>query len=60
MYLVHQTFILCGAMALLPLHWPVALEDPALIMGTFVASMVVWALARRVDALRPWLGMPLR
>ena len=59
-YLVHQTFILCGAMALLPLHWPVAVEGPALIVGTFVASMVVWALARRVDALRPWLGMPLR
>ena len=59
-YLVHQTFILRGAMALLTLHWSIAIEGPALVVGSFVASFAVWLLARRVNALRPGLGIPLR
>ena len=56
-YLLHQTFIIGLAVALLPLRWPAALEGPLLIGGTFVLSFAGYELVRRLSRLRPWFGL---
>lgn len=56
-YVLHQTLLICAAMALRPLAWRPLIEGPLLVALTFAGSLVLWALARRVRWLRPLLGM---
>ncbi len=56
-YVLHQTLIVCAAMALRPLGWRPLFEGPLLVMITFSLALGLWALARRTALLRPWLGM---
>jgi len=56
-YIVHQTLIVVFAMALAPLHWPVALEGPVLVVLTFGASFAAYLLVRRARMLRPLFGL---
>jgi surface polysaccharide O-acyltransferase-like enzyme len=56
-YIVHQTLIIVFAMALAPLHWPVRLEGPLLVLLTFAASFGVYLAVRRARWLRPLFGL---
>ena len=56
-YLLHQTLIILGAVALRPLGWAPAVEGPLLVAFTLATSLAVWALARRIAWLRPWFGI---
>ena len=56
-YILHQTVIILGSQALLPLRWSPAIEGPVLIMITFALSYGGYALVRRVPALHPWMGL---
>jgi hypothetical protein len=44
-------------MALAPLHWPVRLEGPLLVLLTFAASFGVYLAVRRVSWLRAAFGL---
>lgn len=57
-YLLHQTLLICAAMALRPLGWRPLIEGPLLVAITFAGSLGLWALARHSRWLRPLLGMP--
>ena len=56
-YVVHQTLIVCAAVALRPLGLRPLVEGPLLVALTFAASLGAWAAARRFGWLRPWLGL---
>lgn len=57
LYIVHQTLIITGAMALAPLALPVGLEALVLVAGTFAGGLAIWQLARRLPWLRPWMSL---
>lgn len=57
-YLLHQTLLICAAMAVRPLGWPPLVEGPLLVAITLAGSLGGWVLARRSRWLRPLLGMP--
>ena len=57
LYIVHQTLIIAGAVALAPLELPVGLEASLLVAGTFAGGLAAWQLARRLPWLRPWMGL---
>ncbi|MFO1217980.1 MAG: acyltransferase family protein [Burkholderiaceae bacterium] len=59
-YLVHQTLIIGLAVALAPLAWPMSLEGPLLVAGTFALSFGCYAIVRHVAPLRPWFGLARR
>ena len=59
-YILHQTILLLAAWALLPLAWPPLLEGLLLVAITLLLSWVGYEAIRRVDALRPWFGLPPR
>lgn len=57
-YVLHQTLTIAWAVALRPLHWPPALEGPALVGLTLASALALaWPL-QRWPALAPWLGAP--
>lgn len=56
-YILHQTVIIVGSQALLPLHLAPPIEGPILIVMTFALSYAGYALVRRIPALRPWFGL---
>jgi glucans biosynthesis protein C len=61
LYLVHQTIIVGGAVALRPLALSAGIEALLLLVLSFGGGLVAWQLTRRVAALRPWMGMsPVR
>ncbi len=57
LYILHQTIIVLGAVALRPLQLPPAIEAMLLIVLTFGLALLGWQLLRRVGPLRPWFGM---
>ena len=57
LYIVHQTLIIVGAVALAPLTLPVGLEALILVAGTLAGGLAAWQLARRLPWLRPWMGL---
>lgn len=57
LYLVHQTLILGGVVALRPLGLPAGLEALLLIASSFAGGLLAWQLARRIGPLRPWMGL---
>jgi glucan biosynthesis protein C len=60
-YVLHQTLIVLGAMALAPLALRPALEGPVLVGGTLALGLLGFMAARPWPVLRPWLGLgPLR
>ena len=60
LYLVHQTVIVVAGHYLAPLGWPQPLEAALLMLLVLLAGALTWVLARRVRALRPWLGLHRR
>jgi len=57
LYIVHQTIIIGGAVALRPLALPAGAEALLLVTLTFACGLASWLFARRVGWLRPWMGM---
>lgn len=57
LYIVHQTLIIVGAMALAPLALPTGLTAVLLVAVTFAGGLATWQLARSVGWLRPWMGL---
>lgn len=57
-YLVHQTVIICAAMALAPLRLAPAAEATVLVLLTFGVSAGCWWLVRSSGPWRPWFGLP--
>lgn len=57
LYLVHQTIIIVGAVALRPWALPAAAEALVLVALTLAGGVLAWQLARRVPAWRPWMGL---
>jgi glucan biosynthesis protein C len=57
LYIVQQTLIIVGAVALAPLTLPVGLEALILVAGTLAGGLAAWQLARRLPWLRPWMGL---
>lgn len=57
LYLVHQTLIIGGFVALRPLGLPAGPEAALLVLLTVAGGLATWALGRRWQPLRPWLGM---
>ena len=57
LYVLHQSVIVVGAMALAPLRLAPGVEGVILIVCTFAACAALTALAGRVHPLRPWLGI---
>ena len=56
-YILHQTLIVLLTQALLPLHWPPAVEGPLLVLATFGLSLMGFEMLRRVPLLRPCFGL---
>ena len=56
-YILHQTLIVLLTQALLPLHWPPAVEGPLLVLATFALSLMGFEMLRRVPLLRPFFGL---
>jgi glucans biosynthesis protein C len=56
-YILHQTVIVVSSQVLLPFHWRPVVEGPLIILLTFAVSYVGYALLRRFECLRPWLGL---
>jgi len=57
LYIVHQTLIIAGAVALAPLALPVGVQASILVTGTFAGGLAAWQLTRRLPWLRPWMGL---
>ena len=57
LYIVHQTLIIAGAVALQRLAMPVGLEALLLVAGTLGGGLLAWQLARWLPGLRPWMGL---
>jgi hypothetical protein len=57
LYLVHQTIIVVGAVALRPLALAAGTEALLLVLLTFAGGLLAWQLAHRIAALRPWMGL---
>jgi glucans biosynthesis protein C len=60
LYLVHQTIIIVSAVALRPLALPAGGEAVLIVVLTFGGGFAAWALARRSDLPRPWMGLSAR
>jgi hypothetical protein len=56
-YILHQTVIVLLTRVTLPLGWPIGLEAPVLIVGTFAICGLAYALIRHVPPLRLVLGI---
>ena len=56
-YILHQTLIILGAVALRGLQLPVVVEVPLLLALAFGGSLLGWRLLRRVPLLHPWFGI---
>jgi glucans biosynthesis protein C len=57
LYVLHQTLIIVIAVALRPLAMSVVLEGPMLVVLTFALAAGLYAGIRRIDWLRPWVGL---
>ncbi|MFT3821744.1 MAG: acyltransferase [Rubrivivax sp.] len=57
LYIVHQTIIVGAAVSLRPLALSAGAEATLIVGLTFAGGVVTWQMARRVAALRPWLGL---
>lgn len=57
LYIVHQTLIIAGAVALQRLAMPVGLEALLLVAGTLGGGLLAWQLSRWLPGLRPWMGL---
>lgn len=57
MYLIHQTVIVVGFVALRPLDLHPLAEASWLVLMAGASGIGLWALARRWQPLRPWVGM---
>ena len=57
LYLVHQTIIVVGAVALRPLALAAGVEALLLVLLTFGGGLLAWQAARRIAPLRPWMGL---
>jgi hypothetical protein len=57
-YILHQTILLLAAWVLRPLAWPPLMEGPVLVAITLLLSWAGYEAICRVDALRPWFGLP--
>jgi peptidoglycan/LPS O-acetylase OafA/YrhL len=59
-YIVHQTAIVIAAHLLARRGWPLGLEALAVVVATLAACAVTFAIARRIEPLRPWFGLARR
>lgn len=57
LYIVHQTLIVVGFVALRSLALPVGVEVLLLVALTYLGGLGLWQAARRFGWLRPWMGM---
>ncbi|MBL8313500.1 MAG: acyltransferase family protein [Rubrivivax sp.] len=57
LYIVHQTLIIAGAVALFGRGLPVGVEAFVLVAGAWAGGLLAWQLARRLPWLRPWMGL---
>jgi glucan biosynthesis protein C len=57
LYLVHQTFIVVGFVALRRLGLPIGAEALLLVAVTYLGGFACWQAARHIAWLRPWMGM---
>ena len=56
-YIIHQTAIVVVAWEISKLRLPIGLEASAIILGCVLSCLATYELARRVEWLRPWLGL---
>ena len=56
-YLAHQTILVAAVWFIRPAQLPALPEALALVAITFGGSLLVYEIARRIPALRPWWGL---
>jgi hypothetical protein len=59
-YIIHQTAIVVVAWEVARLRLPIGVEAAVIILGCVLSCLLTYELVRRVDWLRPWLGLKPR
>ena len=60
LYLAHQTVLVAAVWIIRPAHLPAGLEMLALIAVTFLGSLAIYEIVRRIDPIRPLWGLKPR
>ncbi|WP_292072702.1 acyltransferase family protein [Brevundimonas sp. UBA7534] len=60
LYLAHQTVLVVAVWIIRPAHLPAGLEVLALIAATFLGSLAIYEIVRRIDPIRPLWGLKPR
>ncbi|WP_299174828.1 acyltransferase family protein [uncultured Brevundimonas sp.] len=57
LYLAHQTVLVAAVWIIRPAHLPVGLEVLSLILITFLGSLAIFEVVKRIPAIRPLWGL---
>ena len=60
LYLAHQTVLVVAVWIVRPANLPAPLEASALVAATFLGSLLIYEIVRRIDWLRPMWGLKPR
>lgn len=57
LYLAHQTVLVVAVWIIRPAHLPAAVEAISLVLITFLGSLAIYEVVRRIPAIRPLWGL---